>query len=126
LSDSILTSTKKVLGIAESYDAFDTDIIMHTNSVFSTLQQLGVGPKEGFAIQDAEAKWDDFLLNDARLNVVKSYVYLRVRLLFDPPGTSYLISSLEKQAEEMAWRMNVSREQSDYEDPFEDEEDEDI
>jgi hypothetical protein len=124
LSDSILTSTKKVLGIAEDYDAFDVDILMHINSVFSTLQQLGVGPKEGFSIDGAEAKWDDFLNNDLRLNTVKSYVYLRVRLLFDPPGTSYLISSLDKQAEEMAWRLNVSREQSNYEDPFEDDEEE--
>lgn len=122
MSDSILTSTKKALGIDESYDVFDTDILMHINSVFSTLQQLGVGPKDGFAIHNAEAKWDDFLDGDLRLNNVKSYMYVRVRLLFDPPGTSYLINSLDKQAEEMAWRLNVSREQSDYENPFDEEE----
>lgn len=126
MSDSILTSTKKVLGIDESYTAFDVDVIMHINSAFSTLHQLGVGPPNGFAIETAEAKWDAFLGEgeDPRLNTVKSYVYLRVRLLFDPPGTSYLINAINQQIEEMVWRLNVSREETDYIDPFEEEDEE--
>lgn len=124
MAQSILTSTKKVLGIDENYTVFDTDIIMHINSAFSTLQQLGIGPPNGFAIENAETMWDAFLGDDPRLNTVKSYVYLRVRLLFDPPGTSYLIAAINKQIEEMVWRMNVSRENSDYVDPFAEEDDE--
>jgi hypothetical protein len=118
VSDSILTSTKKVLGIAEEYTAFDVDILMHINSVFSTLQQLGVGPAEGYVIEDDSPTWSDFLGDDPRYNTVRSYVYLRVRMLFDPPGTSYLIESLRKQAEQMEWRMNVAAEELVYEDPF--------
>jgi hypothetical protein len=117
MSDSILTSTKKILGIEEAYEAFDLDILTHINSVFSTLTQLGVGPAEGFMIEDKTATWDTFLGSDPRLNSVKSYVYLRVRLLFDPPQSSYAISALEKQAEEMAWRLNVQMEGTIWTDP---------
>lgn len=119
MSDSILTSTKKVLGIEEEYSAFDVDILMHINSVFSTLNQLGIGPPEGFSITDKNATWDTFFGNDPRLNSIKTYVYLKVRIIFDPPGTSYLINSLEKQAQELEWRLNVYREETDYSDPFE-------
>lgn len=119
MSDSILTSTKKVLGIEEAYEVFDVDILMHINSVFSTLDQLGIGPDAGFVVTDKNATWSSFLENDSRLNSVKTYVFLRVRLLFDPPGTSYLIESLRRQAEELEWRLNVYRETQEYEDPFE-------
>lgn len=117
MSDSILTSTKKILGIDVAYLAFDLDIITHINSVFSTLTQLGVGPEEGFMIADAEAEWVDFLGADLELNAVKTYVYLRVRLLFDPPTTSYLIAAFEKQVEELTWRLNVKREATLWTDP---------
>lgn len=110
MSDSILTSTKKALGILEDYTAFDVDILMHINSVFSILNQLGIGPADGFMIEDSTPTWVDFLEEDSRLNLVKSYVYLRVRLLFDPPTTSYLIDSTRKQSEEFEWRLNVYRE----------------
>lgn len=119
MSDSILTSTKKVLGIEEEYTAFDVDITMHINSVFSTLNQLGIGPPAGFAITDKGATWSSFFSTDPRLNSIKTYVYLKVRILFDPPGTSYLIQSLEKQAQELEWRLNVVREETEYIDPFE-------
>lgn len=109
-SASILTSTKKVLGIEEDYKAFDVDIIMHINTAFSTLAQLGIGPHDGFSIEDDTPTWSDFLGSDIRLNPVKSYIFLRVRLLFDPPGTSYLIESLRRQAEEMEWRLSAYRE----------------
>lgn len=114
---SILTDTKKILGIDASYTAFDTDIVLHINSVFSTLNQLGLGPAEGFEIADSSADWDDFTGGDIRLNSVKSYVYLRVRLLFDPPTTSFLIASLQKQLEEIEWRLNTQREHTAWVDP---------
>jgi hypothetical protein len=105
--NSILDGTKKALGLGAEYDAFDSDIIMHINSVFFTLNQLGVGPKAGFAIEGAAETWDTFLGEDLNLNAVKSYVYLRVRLLFDPPQNSFGIASMEKQIEQMEWRLNV-------------------
>lgn len=117
MTDSILNSIKKILGIDSTYDVFDVDILIHINSVFSTLNQLGIGPDEGFMIQDETAEWTDFLGTDLRLNSVKTYVYLRVRLLFDPPTTSYLIESLSKQLQEIEWRLNVHREDLSWVDP---------
>lgn len=114
MSDSILTSIKKVLGLEEDYEAFDVDILLHINSVFSTLNQLGIGPADGFSIEDDSATWDDFLDSDPRLNSVKSYLYLKVRMLFDPPQTSYLIEALNKQAQEFEWRLNVYREETSW------------
>lgn len=105
--DSILNSTKKVLGIDADYDAFDLDIMMHINSTFSTLNQLGVGPEEGFMIEDDTATWGDFIGNDMRLNSVRTYVYLKVRNLFDPPSTSFVIESQKEQMREIEWRLNV-------------------
>lgn len=117
METSILISTKKVLGIAEDYTAFDLDIITHINTVFSTLAQLGVGPSEGFMIEDDSAMWSDFVTNvaqidDMQFDAIKSYIYLRVRLLFDPPATSYLIEAFERQIKELEWRLNVHREES--------------
>ncbi|ADD81012.1 virion structural protein [Rhodococcus phage ReqiPoco6] len=105
--ESILTSTKKVLGIDAEYDAFDLDVKMHINSAFATLNQLGVGPEEGFMIEDETATWGDFIGVDKRLNSVPTYVYLKVRLAFDPPSTSFVIESQKKQLEELEWRLNV-------------------
>lgn len=117
MDDSILTSTKKVLGIDEGYTAFDPDIIMHINSVLSTLTQLGVGPDTGFMIEDDAPIWSDFLGDDPRFNSVKSYTYLRVRLLFDPPSTGYLVTALNEQVKELEWRLNVVREGESWTDP---------
>ena len=108
MTNSILSSTKKILGIAPEYEAFDLMIMTHINSVFSTLEQIGVGPVGGFMIEDATAEWGALLGTDNRLNQVKSYVYLRVRLLFDPPATSFAINSLQEQAKEMEWRLQVT------------------
>lgn len=107
MSDSILTSTKKILGIDENYIVFDLDIVTHINSVFTTLSQLGVGPIGGFYIEDATAIWDDYVTPEMNLNSVKTYMYLKVRLLFDPPATSFHIAALEKQILEYEWRLNV-------------------
>ena len=114
---SILTSTKKTLGIAEEYTAFDEDLIMHINTVFSTLNQLGVGPAEGFAISDKTTEWDEFLVGDLRLNNIKSYMYMRVRLMFDPPSTSYLITSMQNQVDQLEWRINTQWEREGWTDP---------
>jgi hypothetical protein len=116
-AESILTSTKKILGIAEDYTAFDTDIMIHINSVFSVLNQLGIGPVEGFMIEDAAATWDAFIGDDPRLNSVKTYVYLRVRVLFDPPATSFHINALQDEIKELEWRLNVKREDEEWVDP---------
>ena len=110
MSDSILTGTKKILGISEDYTEFDADVMTHINSVFSTLNQLGIGPDDGYFIQDKTATWDAFIGDDSRLNSVKTYVYLRVRLLFDPPSTSFAIASLNEQVKELEWRLNTYRE----------------
>ena len=110
--DSILTSIKKLLGLAEDYTQFDQDIIMHINSVFMSLTQLGIGPVNGFAVTDAEDIWEDFISPTANLEAVKSYTYLRVRLLFDPPQHAYLIDALNSQCNELAWRLTVQAEGS--------------
>lgn len=106
--DSILGSIKKLLGITEVYDVFDKDLVMHINSVFFVLTQLGVGPEEGFTIQDETAVWDDFIPCGANLEAVKSYVYLKVRLLFDPPQSSALTEAINRQISEFEWRLNVA------------------
>jgi hypothetical protein len=118
LETSILTGTKKILGLAEDYTAFDTDVITHINSVFSTLTQLGVGPAEGFMIEDETSEWTDFIQDDdLQYNSVKTYVYLRVRMLFDPPATSFVIAALNDQIKELEWRLNVHREETGWTDP---------
>lgn len=117
MEQSILISTKKILGIADDYTVFDLDIITHINSAFSTLTQLGVGPLVGFMIEDAEAEWYEFIGDDLRLNSVKSYVFLKTRQLFDPPSTSYLITATENQIRELEWRLNVRREETSWINP---------
>lgn len=117
MDDSILNCTKKILGLEADYLSFDMDIVMHVNSALVTLNQIGIGPEEGFAIEDADALWKEFLGDDLRLNSVKTYVYLRVRLLFDPPTTSYLMASMKEQLQELEWRLNVQREGVSWTDP---------
>lgn len=107
--ESILTSIKKMLGIAKDYEHFDPDIIMHINSVFMTLTQLGVGPSEGFHIEDDEVNWTDFIPDVNRLQAVKTYMYLKVRLLFDPSSLgSATLAAYERQIKEYEWRLNVA------------------
>lgn len=107
MENSILNSVKKLLGIAEDYDEFDTDIIIHINSVFVTLQQLGVGPDEGFSISDNSTTWSDYLSDNKLLNNVISYMGLKVKMLFDPPTNSSILSSYERTIQELEWRINV-------------------
>ena len=103
--NSILTSIKKLLGITESCTDFDTDIIMHINTVLMTLNQLGIGT-EGFQIEDKNAVWSEFIESD-KLAATKSYVHLRVKLLFDPPLNSAIIEAIKESIRELEWRLNV-------------------
>lgn len=106
--DSILTSIKKLLGITEEYEHFDQDIIMHINSVFMILTQMGVGPEEGFTISDSTATWSEFTNDDKKIEAVKSYVYLKVRLLFDPPASSSVMEAMNRSISEFEWRLNIA------------------
>ena len=116
---SILTSVKKVNGISESDTTFDSEIILHTNTVFSVLCQLGVGPANGFSIEDASALWTDFIPESSpkykKINDVKSYVGLRVRLVFDPPTSSSLLTAMKEEVKELEWRINVEAETKETE-----------
>jgi len=108
--ESILTETKKVLGVAEDVTVFDSDIRMHINSALGTLNQLGIGPEGGVEIVDTSETWSDLLLTDLTLNPVKSYIYLRVKMLFDPPANSWITTAMKQQIEELEWRINIVRE----------------
>jgi hypothetical protein len=106
--ESILTSVKKLLGIDKDYTHFDNDLIMHINSVFMVLTQLGVGPSEGFAISDANTMWSDFIgEDDKNFQAIKTYVYMKVRLMFDPPLSSAVLDSMSRTICELEWRLNV-------------------
>lgn len=106
--ESILTSIKKLLGITEEYTHFDADIIMHINSVFMILNQLGVGPTKCFYIEDDIPTWNDFIPDGQNIEAVKSYMYLKVRLLFDPPASTTVMQSITQAISELEWRLNVS------------------
>lgn len=106
--ESILNSVKKMIGIDQDYTVFDVDIITHTNTAFSILHQLGVGPDEGFEVTDNTQTWTEFMGDDPRLNFVKSWVMLKVKMLFDPPQSSALIDSANRLLSELEWRINVS------------------
>ena len=109
--DSILTSIKKLLGIAEDYDHFDDDIVIYINTVFLDLTQLGIGPANGFTIEDDSATWSDFLPDTHSLfEAAKSYVYLKVRLLFDPPLSSTVMDAINRNINELTFRLNVAAE----------------
>ena len=106
--DSILTSIKKLLGITEEYEHFDADIIMHINTVFMILNQLGVGPANGFSIKDKSAVWSDYISDEENLEAVKTYMHLKVKLLFDPPSSSAVMECTNRMISELEWRLNIS------------------
>jgi hypothetical protein len=110
MTDSILTTIKKMLGISEEYEHFDIDIITHINSTFSILAQLGVGPDKGFSIHDKTAKWSDYISDeDATSELVKTYVQLKVRMLFDPPSSNAVMESFNRTINELEFRLNISK-----------------
>lgn len=108
--ESILTETKKALGIAETVTVFDSEIRMHINSALGTLNQLGIGPAGGFEVINELQTWSDLLLTDLKLSPVKTYIHLRVRMVFDPPPNSWVSVAMKDQIEQLEWRLNVVRE----------------
>ena len=108
--ESILTSIKKLVGIAEDYTVFDTDFIIYINSAFATLNQLGIGPVEGFSIVDASSKWSDYGVATPMLDHVKSYVYLKVKTIFDPPTSPAVLDAYNRMIQETEWRLKVASE----------------
>lgn len=107
---SILNSTKQVLGLDHTYTPFDHDITTFINAAFSVLDQLGIGPTGGFFITGSDEKWDDFQVPDNQMNMVQTYIYLKVRNLFDPPQTSFHIAAMDKQIAEYEGRLSIMRE----------------
>lgn len=107
--DSILTSIKKLLGISEEYENFDQDIRIHINTVFGVLHQLGIGPENGFFIEDKTALWYDYTMSP-KLEMIKTYVYLKVRLMFDPPTSSVLLESINNTIKELEFRITLEGE----------------
>lgn len=110
ITDSILTLVKKMLGIAEEYEHFDADLLMHINSVFSILHQLGVGPADGFMIEDKSSLWSDFISDESKYTLAKSYMFLKVKLLFDPPLSSAVLECYKTQISEYEWRLIITAE----------------
>lgn len=118
METSILKSTKKVLGIAIDDTSFDLDIMTFINSAFANLQDLGIGPEEGFEVEDEDTDWDDVgIVSVPILSMTKTCVYLRVRMMFDPPQTGYLVDSMNRQLQEHDWRLSQMREQTEWVDP---------
>lgn len=110
MADSILDSIKKLLGIAAEYKNFDTDIIIHINSVFMILKQLGIGPEETFKIYDDTAVWEDYITEEDNLEAVKSYIYLKVKQVFDPALSSAVKEANKEMLNELEWRLNIQAE----------------
>lgn len=106
--DSILTSVKKLLGLTDNYEAFDPDIIIHINSVFSILHQLGVGPDRPFSIQNKDAVWTDFTQDKDQIEMVKTYMYMKVRVMFDPPMVASALEAMNNLISEMEFRLNIA------------------
>lgn len=116
MEDNILISTKKIIGLSENYDAFDLDVLTHINAAMSEVNQLGVGPSEQTMV-DIDDNWSSLGIPTHQLAMVKTFIFLTVRLLFDPPATSFHINAAEEQIKKLAWRLNVSREETDYVEP---------
>ena len=102
--ESILTSIKKLLGIQAEYTAFDQDLIIHINTAFAVLNQLNIGPPHGFVIEDDTATWDEYITS-CNLTMVRSYIYMKVRLMFDPPTSGVLVESMNSMISELEWRL---------------------
>ena len=109
MEESILTSIKKLLNISVDDKSFDQDVLIHINSVFMILNQLGVGPEKAFRITGAENTWDEFLSDEEMLEAVKSYIYLKVRLIFDPPTSSVLAEAIKNNISELEWRLREEK-----------------
>ena len=111
--ESILMSIKKLLNIEENDPAFDTDIGMLINNEFMTLQQLGIGPEEGFSVHDADVSWAAFSTDKTLIDTVKAFIYLKVRMIFDPPASSVVADACNSRIHELEWRLNIQAERTD-------------
>lgn len=105
MNESILATIKKMLGLGADYTAFDMDIIVLINGAFMTLHQLAIGPEEGFSIRDYSSKWSEFLTNEINIRAVQEYIYMKVRMTFDPPGNAFVMTAFEQQCKELEWRL---------------------
>lgn len=110
MEKSILVTIKKLLGLSNENTDFDQDVIAHINTVFMVLHQLGVGPNEGFTIKDTKSKWSDYVDDDANLEAIKTYIYLKVKIVFDPPSNGATMEALQNSIQEYEWRLNVQTE----------------
>lgn len=108
MEESILTSIKLLCGVPEEQEAFDQEIMIHINTAFNVLFQLGVGPKDPFKITGADETWSEFIEDNDRIEMVRQYIYLKVRLIFDPPSNTSVAEAFRKQADELEWRLNVT------------------
>lgn len=111
MEESILLSIKKLLGLDGDYQAFDEDVVVHINTALSILRQLGIGPKNGFKITGSNETWGDFLGDSDKLEMAKTFVYTRVKPIFDPPSNSFVLSALKEESTELAWRLNIAAEE---------------
>lgn len=126
MGESILTDTKMNLGIAEDNVDFDDVIVGHINTTFSILQQLGVGPEDGFMVEDDSDEWFDFIGEDNAWNMIRSYIFLKVKSLFDPANTSFNLTAMKEEIQQLEWRISTEREwKLNPVDPLTEEEDED-
>lgn len=105
MDESILNSLKNMLGILPEDMDFDNELISHTNAFISNLTDIKIGPEEGFAIEDANAIWSDFVSNVSDMSAAREYLYSSIRLVFDPPSNSFVVTSLEKAKDEAYWRL---------------------
>ena len=125
-TNSILTNIKKMLGVDADYKVFDTDIIIGINSALMALQQIGVGPTDGILIADSTNEWSELLTNTKKVEAAKSYIYLKVKLLFDPPTSGFVVDCINKQLEELAWRLMMQTDIAIEDVVDEDEEEEEV
>ena len=110
-TDSIVVTIKKMLGLDDEYTPFDADVIVHINTAIMTLTQMGVGPKEGYEVLDYDQTWTDFLGDMVKmLGAVKTYIYLQVKMVFDPPNNSFVMDAYKQQCEQLLFRLNVNAE----------------
>lgn len=115
MEESILNTIKKMLGPDDSYEAFDTEIIVHINTALSTLAQLGVGPRKGFRITGTDETWGDFISDGSvDLEGIKTYIYMKVKMIFDPPASSFVMKAMEESCKELEWRLNVTVDPGEY------------
>lgn len=113
MNESILISIKKLLGLTANDNSFDTDIIIHINTALMVLNQLGVGPEEGFSIESSEEDWSDFVDDKEHLDAIKTYIYLKVKIVFDPPQHGPTEDALKESIREYEWRLNVKAENAE-------------